>query len=76
MKPNFFPRIGHKVNSRRVPMTLDIDVLQSIKRGYWCKELTDLATGKVFEVVGAECTLPNCMCDARITKASIKDVSK
>ena len=54
MKPNFFPRTSHKVNSRRVPMTLDIDVLQSIKRGYWCKELTDLATGKVFEVVGAE----------------------
>lgn len=78
MKPNFFPRVSNSTrpNVKRVSMTLSDKELRDIPRGYWVKEVTDLATGFTVTVKGAECSLEGCMCDAQIANSSLHQINR
>lgn len=60
---NFTPVL---TTGKRIRLLLSDDDLANIERGNcaWVASVTDLNTGFVAKVQGAECDLPDCYCDA------------
>lgn len=53
----------------RGSMMLSSSDAQKTKRsGQWIAVITDLTTGRHYEVEGAECSMPRCFCDASVLR--------
>ncbi len=62
----FTPRISARSHDRLEMKLSDTD-WRKIRRGRWKAEVTDLNTGKIYEVRGAACS-GDCYCDAVVVK--------